>query len=248
MITIRHQKRGRFWNYLRSAVHFARSLRSWLGGIDRECSVCSHRGRFLAYGQPPRFDALCPLCGSLERHRLLALWLRQNSKAYSAKEVLHFAPEEVIGEILSRDCSRYVDADLKGGKARHALNLEDIDLPTASVDLVLCSHVLEHVNDRKALAEISRVLRPGGVALLMVPIVEGWSQTLEAEHLPVEVSTARDRTLYFGQHDHVRYYGRDLRDRIRSAGFMLSEFTAREPEVSRHALVRGEVLFVAVKP
>ena len=78
----------------------------------------------------------------------------------------------------------------------------------------------------------------------MFPIVEGWDRTYED---PAHASPAA-RTVYFGQYDHVRMFGRDVRDRIRNAGFSLSEFTAVEPEVARYGLVRGEKLFIATKP
>jgi SAM-dependent methyltransferase len=247
MFTVRHQKRGRLWNYLRFAYHAARGFRSWFGAFPRECSVCQHAGRFLAFGQPPRFDAMCPSCGSLERHRLLALWLQGQKKALAGKTVLHFAPEEVIGELLRDAGASYIDADSAPGKAGRILDLEDIDLADESIDIVLCSHVLEHVDDKRALAEIRRVLSPGGQALLMFPIVEAWDQTLEEGPLTGSIDSKADRVLYFGQHDHVRYYGRDVRDRISGAGFDLEEFVSREPEVSRFGLCRGEALFIARK-
>jgi ubiquinone/menaquinone biosynthesis C-methylase UbiE len=113
-----------------------------------------------------------------------------------------------------------------------------------SLDCVVCSHVLEHVDDNKALKEIYRVLKPGGVALIMLPIIEGWHQTYEN----AEVTTPKARQLHYGQSDHLRYYGADVRDRIRAAGFVLDEFTAEGPTVPTYALQRGEKLFIARRP
>jgi SAM-dependent methyltransferase len=119
-----------------------------------------------------------------------------------------------------------------------------MEVENNAFDLIICSHVLEHVDDRKALREMLRVLRPGGIALLMTPVVEGWSETYENPN----VDFPKDRVLHFGQDDHVRYFGADIRDRIKSAGFELEEFTAVEPDVSRYSLIRGENLFIARKP
>lgn len=110
--------------------------------------------------------------------------------------------------------------------------------------MVICSHVLEHVDDRRALSELYRVLRPGGLCILLTPIIEGWDTTFEN----AAINRPEDRSVYFGQFDHVRYYGADLRARIGAAGFALSEFTAVEPFVTRHGLIRGEKLFLAERP
>jgi SAM-dependent methyltransferase len=214
------------------------------GVYPRECNICGRVGRMLAFGVPPRLDARCRRCGSLERHRLEALWFRLNEGAIAGKRVLHFAPESVISELLRPKARSYIGADLDGRRAESALNMEDIALADGAVDLIVCNHVLEHVNDAKALKEFYRVLSPGGILVLMFPIVEGWSKTYENP----QVESARDRVLHFGQWDHVRYYGYDVRDRIRSVGFELTEFTAQEPDVTRLSLARGEKVFVATKP
>jgi SAM-dependent methyltransferase len=214
------------------------------GVYPRECNICGRIGKMLAFGQPPRLDARCRGCGSLERHRLEAMWLRLNQGSMIDKRVLHFAPESVLSEMLRPSARSYIGADLDDRRGDTALNMENIALDDASVDLIVCNHVLEHVDDAKALHEFHRVLAPGGIALLMFPVVEGWSHTYEDPN----VQSKRDRALHFGQWDHVRYYGRDVRERIRSAGFELAEFTAQEPEVTRLALTRGEKIFVATKP
>ena len=174
---------------------------------------------------------------------MMALWVDANAGVVDGARILHFAPEPFL-EALFRNRSRdYRSADLDPEAADTVLNIENIDLPDASVDVVVCSHVLEHVDDIKALREIYRILAIGGRALLMFPIVEGWERTYEN---PSYISPA-DRTTYFGQFDHVRMYGRDVRDRITDIGFGLTEFTAEEPNVARYGLLRGEKVFVATK-
>ena len=230
--------------YLRFAYGLAVLVPSLFGAFPRTCNICGKRGRLLAFGLPPRLDARCPRCGSMERHRLQALWIAQNKDEFRDRKVVHFAPEFPISKILRPLSSGYVAADLDARRADMVLDLEDISLDANSVDVIVCNHVLEHVDDRLALREFHRVLRPGGLVLLMFPIVEGWDRTYENE----SVKTARERTLHFGQYDHVRYYGRDVRARIINAGFELTEFTAEEPDVSQYGLVRGEKLFIARKP
>ena len=109
---------------------------------------------------------------------------------------------------------------------------------------MLCNHVLEHVDDHRALAEIRRILKPGGRALLTVPIVEGWETTFE-DH---RVAGAAERERIYGQPDHIRIYGRDFRDRVKAAGFELTEHTVAAADAPVHALLPGEKLFVATRP
>jgi SAM-dependent methyltransferase len=209
--------------------------------FPRLCSVCGYRGRFQAGGRPRRIDARCPRCGSAERIRLMALWLDRHGEFLKHQEVLHFAPEKGLAAMLKPRVGRYVSADIQPGRADLALNIEALALPDASYGAVVCSHVLEHVDDKKALGEIYRVLKPGGIALIMLPVIEGWATTYEN----ADVVSPEDRKRHYGQSDHVRYYGADVRDRIRAAGFTLDEFTAEGPDVLTYALQRGEKLFVA---
>jgi SAM-dependent methyltransferase len=212
-----------------------------LGGTRRAvCNLCGFQGRFRARGLPPRFDAECPNCWCLERHRLLKLWFDEHRDLVAGKEILHFAPEPSLVEFMEPVAKRYVTADLKANGVDRKLNIEHIEESDHSYDVVVCSHILEHVDDRKALAELRRILRPGGIALFMFPIIEGWDETYEN---PV-VWGAAAREQHFGQRDHVRYYGRDVRSRISAAGLELDEYTAYEPFIQRHNLIRGEKLFI----
>lgn len=209
-----------------------------------ECSCCGYVGKFLPAGLDARLGQLCPKCKSYERHRLIALALQRKFLNLEGKDVVHFAPEAGIRPlILQEEPTSYVTADIEPGRADLVLDLEQIDLPDASCDVAIASHVLEHVDDRKTLAELNRIIKPGGQVIALVPIVEGWSETFEDSSL----TSREDRQDYFGRFDHVRYYGADFRERIRQAGFDLAEFTAGPIDSVRYRLSRGEKVFLATK-
>jgi hypothetical protein len=227
--------------YVKAGLVAARTARAFFGTTPLRCIICRYEGGFLAFGEPLRFDARCPRCGSLERHRLLAVWLAQQPGVARGKRILHLAPEPPVARLLRPLAAEYLAADSDPLKADLVLDVEAISMPAARFDLVVCNHVLEHVDDRSALREIRRVLRPGGTAVLSFPIVEGWETTYENPR-----ATSRgERRRHFGQHDHRRFYGRDARQRIQDAGFEVEEFTAVEPLVSTEGLTRGEKLFIA---
>ena len=220
-------------------LYVAATLRE-LGGIHpRECPICLYKGYFRASDRPARFDVECPRCHSHERHRLLGLYLRDQP---ATGDVVHLAPEPCIQGLLREKAASYRTADLFMPGCDLRLDLHAIDLRDQSVDLFICSHLLEHVDDRRALSELYRCTRPGGRVLIMVPIIEGWRQTYEN---PDALNDRASRTLHFGQFDHVRYYGADIRDRISAAGFTLEEFQASPQDCIRHGLLRGETVFVA---
>jgi len=221
-------------------------FRQMAGGVHpRTCSLCGYHGLFSAFGAPPRLDARCPKCASLERHRLLALLVQREGLFGASDTVLHFAPEPPIRRLTQPRVARYETADLRPGSSiDHVVNIEATKLPNRAYTRVIANHVLEHVDDRAALAELFRILDIGGIALFTVPVIEAWDKTYECS----DVRTRADRSVHFGQSDHRRYYGRDLRDRIRAAGFVIEEMTAVEPDIRIHGLIRGETIFVAQRP
>lgn len=233
---------------LRYALRFVRHI---FGQSPRECTVCGHSGRFFAFGAAGDelgrgfcIDALCPKCLSLERHRLLALCDRQRN-LFKEKKVLHFAPESGLQEYIKAQNPRsYTSCDLIDPAADIKVDIEDIGLPDKEFEVICCSHVLEHVDDARAIPELYRILTSGGLLIAMVPIVEGWETTFEEKS---KTANAHDRVLYYGQYDHVRFYGKDISHRFCKAGFSVEEFVAKEPDVSRHGLMRGEKVFLCRK-
>ena len=208
----------------------------------RECPLCGHRGRFWSFGNPPRSEAMCPRCLSLERHRLLHLLVDAHQPAaFDGRHVLHFAPEGCIRERLAR-ISRYVTADLSGRGVDLQCAMEAIPFPDGAIDTVIANHVLEHVDDDLvAMREVRRVLKPEGMAILSVPIIQGWDETYEDRTI---VAPAERRT-HFGQEDHKRMYGRDFADRLRRAGFRVEIFRADPASEIRYGLRRGDQFFLA---
>lgn len=223
----------------------ARFKQAAKGLYQRDCPCCGYFGKFIAFGQPPRYDARCPSCNSIERHRLFQLYCDRHAPFGAADRVLHFAPDKLVTDYVRPLVSLYETSDLSTQRrVTHRVDIADTGLPDGHYSRIICSHVLEHVDDARALSEMFRILAPGGIAFLATPVIEGWAQTYE----DARVDGPRNRLIHFGQQDHVRIYGRDLRDRIRAAGFTLGEFTAVEPDVRIHGLMRGETLFIATRP
>ncbi|HEU5350860.1 MAG TPA: methyltransferase domain-containing protein [Terracidiphilus sp.] len=174
---------------------------------------------------------------------MLCLALQRGSLLSGQESVLHFAPEPCLMGILRSSSASYQSADFTPHAGSIRLNIENISLPSSCVDVVIANHVLEHVDDKAALCELNRILSPRGRLITTVPIIEAWERTYEDPQITREA----DRERHFAQADHVRYYGRDFRDRVKSSGFSLHEFQADGPSSARYGLIRGECVFIARK-
>lgn len=173
----------------------------------------------------------------------MMLYLRQNTSLFTEKlRLLHFAPENTFRGIFSKlPTLQYVTTDYC--EMSH-VNMDITNLAVAdnSFDAVICSHVLEHIpDDRRAMQEIHRVLKPGGWAILQVPL----DLRLETTYEDFTITDPHQRKLHFGQEDHVRWYGRDYIDRLRSAGFSVqaeSYVESLPTEIAkRHGLLPEDV-------
>ncbi len=216
--------------------------RPWLA---RNCPICGYTGMFISVGHPPRWDARCPQCGSRERHRLMHLWVHEGGgDRLAGKRILHFAPEKAVAERMRGNPS-YETADLHQPGVTHRVDITGTCLPDASYDVVIANHVLEHIDDdRAAMRELFRLLKPGGIAVLSVPLNASRHETYEN---PAIHGTA-ERFAHFSAEDHIRYYGLDFTDRLASVGFATSAFRLPPEDEVRYGLQRDEWLTVATKP
>ena len=163
-----------------------------------------------------RQDILCPVCGALPRHRILADYLNKNMDVISGKNVLYFAPERSMKSWLRKKQIKFTTADLNDPDTQLKLDIQATGLSDSSYDIVIANHVLEHVGDyKKALAEIRRILRPDGILLCSFPM----SMDVDFVDEDPRVVTEDHRLRRFGQSDHVRLFGRDAAKLIEEAGF-----------------------------
>jgi hypothetical protein len=200
----------------REAAHRVRG--ALYRGSGRSCPVCGKSSRrFIGWGNPVRPEARCPQCGSLERHRLVWLFLHRHTDLFDGrpKRLLHLAPERGMERRLQRIPGvEYLSADLMHPAAMVKMDITDIGYPDGYFDVIYCSHILEHIpDDRRAMRELHRVLAPSGWALVQVPV------TVESTFEDPTATTPEARLRLFGQADHVRRYGNDFADRLRASGF-----------------------------
>ena len=220
-------------------------------GWSAECPCCGARCReFLPHGRPERDHALCARCGAVERHRLCMLYLKNRTNLFSERlRLLHFAPETVFRKIFSALPNlEYVTTDFSPS-ANVRMDITNLAFPDGSFDAILCMHVLEHIpDDRGAMRELLRVLRPGGWAILQVPLDLSRERTYE----DWSITDAQERFRHFGQEDHVRWYGRDYKERLEGAGFQVTvEDYVRSfpPElIHRYGFIRDESIYLCRKP
>ncbi len=198
-------------------------------------------------GMGPRPDGWCPHCWSMDRVRHTYLYLRDHTDVFERHvDLLHIAPELSLGSLLgTMQNITYLSGDFDPKAAMRQIDLTDTGLPDESFDVVICSHVLEHIpDDRRAMREVRRILRPNGLAILQVPISFVHEQTIEDE----SVTDAAERERQFGQIDHVRIYGRDYVDRLQDAGFSVEQRNLTRENGSefgaRFGLLADEELFV----
>ncbi len=208
--------------------------------------------KFLPYGyERVRDNVLAPGTLSLERHRLCWLYIKNETDLFTASQkVLHFAPEQAFLKRLRKlDHLDYTTTDLNSPIADVKADICDLPFKDDEFDFIICNHVLEHIpDDQRAMGELFRVLAPGGTAILQVPYDENRAKTFEDN----SITDRRERTRIFGQYDHVRVYGMDYFDKLRTVGFNVEAVnytqSFSEEEIDRFRLAKGELIPVCKKP
>lgn len=206
---------------------------------------------FLPYGYGnQRNNVLAPGTFSLERHRLLWIYLQNETDFFVKKyKVLHFAPEQAFySRFKNLSNIDYVTTDLESPLADVKADICNLPFPDNSFDVILCNHVLEHIkDDQKAMSELYRILKPNGWAILQVPQDLNRENTFEDD----SITDPRQRAAIFGQYDHVRIYGKDYFQRLRSVGFKVEErfYTKElgEPLIEKYALAKEEIIPICYK-
>lgn len=201
---------------------------------------------FLPYGYGnQRNNVLSPSTLSLERHRLLWLYLQNETNFFSAEhKVLHFAPEQCfLKRFKTLKHLDYTTTDLESPIADVKADICSLPFEDDSYDVILCNHVLEHIpDDTKAMQELYRVMKPGGYGIFQIPQDLSRERTFE-DH---SITDRKERAKIFGQYDHVRVYGRDYFEKLRSIGFKVDEvdYTSKlsEDEIARYCLAKGEII------
>ena len=201
---------------------------------------------FLPYGyENPRENVLSPSTLSLERHRLLWLFLKEETNFFTTPlKVLHFAPEQAFYKrFRNLKNLNYVTTDLNSPLADVKADICNLPFEDNTFDVILCNHVLEHIpDDTKAMSELYRVLKPGGWGIFQIPQDLKREKTFEDNSITDKVERAK----IFGQYDHVRIYGKDYFNKLRTIGFTVNEvdFTKKltPKKINRYRLATGEII------
>lgn len=208
--------------------------------------------RFLPYGyENPRDNVLSPSTLSLERHRLLWVYLKRETPFFTKSlKLLHFAPEQAFHNRFRKlENITYTTTDLNSPLAEVKADICNLPFSSDTYDVILCNHVLEHIpDDAKAMKELYRVMKPGGWGVFQIPQDLSREKTFEDN----SITDKKQRAQIFGQYDHVRIYGKDYFDKLRSVGFLVEEvdYTSQLPqrEVEKFRLALGEIIPLVRKP
>lgn len=208
--------------------------------------------KFLPYGyEQQRDNVLAPGTLSLERHRLLWLYLKNETSFFKdTLQVLHVAPEQAFYKRFRKLKNiNYTTTDLYSPLADVKADICNLPFQDNTFDVVFCNHVLEHIkDDTKAMQELYRIMKPRGMGIFQIPQDLSREKTFEDD----SITDPKERAKIFGQYDHVRVYGRDYFDKLRRIGFIVKEVnytdTLTSKEIDKYRLAKGEIIPVVFKP
>lgn len=223
-------------------------------GDNVECPCCERSfSKFLSYGADivHRDNVLCPYDLTLERHRLMWLYLKDHSDFFTAEklDVLHIAPEQCFHARFKKQTNlNYLTGDLVSPIADMHFDLHSIPLEDDRFDVVFCNHVMEHVDDAiQCMSELCRVMKPGGWGIMQVPQDTNRAVTYE----DASITSPEEREKHFWQKDHVRLFGMDYPDWLRKGGFEVEVFDKEsnysEELINRYRLSKSEILYIVRK-
>ncbi|MDL2246066.1 class I SAM-dependent methyltransferase [Methanobrevibacter sp. OttesenSCG-928-K11] len=225
----------------------------------KECPICGYEGiDFKPYDNIIHKEVECPNCKSHERHRALWLYFHENKDILKkGNTFLHFAPEIQFNEMFRNSGMEYhpVDISSENSLIEEIIDIQDIPYEDNYFDLIYCSNVLEHVpDDNKAMNELYRVLKPGGLALILVPI-NGISYEMDCDKSKTfedeKYNTSELRDKYYGQFDHLRLYGTDFKSKLENVGFnvIADDYIKNlgHEVIDKYALIKDENIFECVK-
>ena len=240
-------------HYLQHVSHiFLRILSLFMRGNKFEDPINGKKyNKLLPYGRlKPRENALAPDSMSLERHRLMWLFLQQKTNFFTEKlKFLHVAPEFCFINLFKKmENLQYITGDLVSPWADVKMDVHNIPFNDNEFDVVICNHVLEHVkDDKKVMEEFYRVMKKGGWGIFQVPIDKNNKQTIEDPN----ITDPKDRERLYWQSDHLRLYGLDYSKRLQKAGFKVTEsnfINELEQElVNKYALPKDEIIYFCEK-
>ena len=220
-------------------------------GNKVQCTVCEKKFRkFLPYGTHQRSNVLCPNCLSLERHRFMWLYLKNKSTFFTKSQtVLHIAPEQCFLKRFKKlSHLKYTTADLISPIADLKMDMHHMPFEDNKYDVLFANHVLEHVdNPEQCMKEALRVLKPGGFAIMQVPI--DFSRTITLED--PSIVSPEDREKHYWQKDHLRLFGTDYGTRLENAGFKVDYIKTSDllsdSEIELYRLQKEEILYICNK-
>jgi len=251
-----------YYTKISSVYHYLRLLSCY--GFKYQCIFCNgHFRRLLPTGLENETAlsiigggyryALCPKCHSTDRERLIYWYIANKTNILNSQnsiKLLHIAPEKNLKKVFRNSNKiQYIDGDLNLLAADKKIDITDINFEDIFFDVIICSHVLEHIVDnRKVTYELFRVLRPEGFAILQVPISKKAKETFE----DFTITTPEGREKYFGQKDHIRIYSKDYKNRFESVDFKLDLYGIKNDltikEIKILGLNQEEILYICKKP
>ncbi len=238
---------------IRASYVFRRVAPLLFKGSNVECPICQNEfSKFLSYGSQKalRQNVLCPHCLSLERHRLLWLYLKERTNFFDIpQDFLHIAPEQCFYHRFKQLKNiNYFTGDLESPLAEYHFDLHKIPFEDNKFDVIICNHVMEHVeNYAQCMGELYRVLKPGGWAIMQVPIDYSNEHTYE----DASITSPEEREKHFWQKDHLRLFGKDYPMKLAEAGFKVKSdnFVKEIPAEKRkkYRLQEQEIIYFAEK-